>query len=191
MRARFVTLACCLGAVTVATAAFAGDGFGKDDKDQSSAMTVLAMADAAPGPERGPGEPPFAGPRPHGPRGFHGRPPITLMLSEQETAIGIRASQLDAWRDYSDAMQVMLAPPPRPDREVLASTEPFAMPKALAEDIAKRADAAKKVQAAIEKLKTTLTPEQLERAARLAPPPPPPGHGPHGGVTGPGPEKPH
>lgn len=191
MRARYVTLACCLAAVTVGSAAFAGTGFGKDDKEQTSAMTVLAMADAAPGPDHGPrGEPDRAGPPPRGPHGCHGRPPLARILSEQETAIGIRANQLDAWRDFSDAMQAMMAPPARPPAEALGAKEAFAFPKAMADEVEKRAEAARKVEAAIEKLKTTLTPEQLERAARFAPPPPPFGPRPHGGEMGPGPDKP-
>ncbi len=202
MKARYLALAGCACALATGAVAFADVGSAKADKDQSSAMTVVAMAD--PGPDHGPDGPPpgghgFSGARfpgarfadPDGPRhggphnGPYGRPPIARLLGEAETAIGVRANQLDAWRDFTDAMQAMMAPPKPPSEDVLAATEPFALPKAMAEDAARRADAAKKVQAAIETLKKTLTPEQLERAARFAPPPPPPGARPHPGEMGP------
>ena len=115
---------------------------------------------------------------PPGPRRFEERagrqmpgldlPPeaaLAACLAILETRIGIRAEQLNAWRDYTSALQALLPPPdlrrfdprgPRPD----AGTAPFAREEALADDVAKRAEAAQKLKSAIVALRTTLTPEQ-------------------------------
>ncbi|MBK5567909.1 hypothetical protein [Ensifer sp. SSB1] len=127
---------------------------------------------------------------PPGPRRFEGRagrqipgldvPPeaaLAACLAILETRIGIRAEQLNAWRDYTSALQALLPPPgprqfdprePHPDAipggpPQLASeveTGPFAREEALADDFVKRAAAARKLKSAIAALRTTLTPEQ-------------------------------
>lgn len=127
---------------------------------------------------------------PPGPHRFEGRagrqmpgldvPPeaaLAACLAILETRIGIRAEQLNAWRDYTSALQALLPPPgprqfdprdPRPEAipggppqfGSDAAKEPFAREETLADDFVKRAEAAQKLKSAIAALRTTLTPEQ-------------------------------
>ncbi|RVA44961.1 hypothetical protein, partial [Mesorhizobium sp. M7A.F.Ca.CA.004.09.1.2] len=146
---------------------------------------VVAMQD---GPDHGP----MAGPGPHepmrpgsqgfGPQGFGPRrmgPPPEFMLAARlaalETRVGIRTEQLDAWRDYTSALQAVLSPP-RPNHGRPGSAEakgpdaagpggkpdPFAFQEKLADDVTARAVSAGKLKDAIAELRAKLTPEQLE-----------------------------
>lgn len=166
--------------------------------------------DANPGPMPWPGP---RGPMRHGPEAFGprrlGPPPemLAARLSILETRIGIRSEQLDAWRDYTSALQAVLAPPrfdhgpgapgePEaggpdapgsiPDQ---ARRDPFAFPEKLADEVTKRAAAAAKLKDAIAVLRTKLTPEQLEilaSADRPHGPPPGPWGNPPDDAAGPG-----
>ncbi|TPK97981.1 MULTISPECIES: hypothetical protein [unclassified Mesorhizobium] len=148
--------------------------------------------DAGPGPMRWHGQR-WAmrhGPEDFGPRRM-GPPPEMLAahLSLLETRIGIRSEQLDAWRDYTSALQAVLAPRARPDFGLGgtggpgpdrpapgAARDPFALQEKLADDVTTRAASAAKLKDAIATLRSKLTPEQLEILASAdRPHGPPPG----------------
>lgn len=160
--------------------------------------------------DAGPGPMPWHGPRQamrHGPEDFGpqrmGPPPefLAARLAALETRVGIRSEQLDAWRDYTSALQAVLAPP-RPDfgppgrgpddaaggkldqaRPDQAGHDPFAFQEKLADEVTKRAASAAKLKDAIAVLRAKLTPEQLEILASADRP-----HGPPPGPCGDPPE---
>lgn len=156
---------------------------------------MIAADDEAPSPgglEAGRplrrGRPPVPGGPHPGPFPPHGGP-LTLArnLAAAETAVGIRPNQMDAWRDFTDAFQAAVPPPPgrppRPDAPAPAAAgadvpAPFALITALATRDEEAGKAGARLKQAVEALRTQLTPEQLERLARIEPsllPPPPPG----------------
>jgi hypothetical protein len=174
---------------------------------------VMAMQDGSDhGPMPGPGP---HGPMRHGPQGFGPRrmgPPPEFMLAARlaalETRVGIRSEQLDAWRDYTSALQAVLTPP-RPDHGPggpdgrgpdagasegpggnagHAEPDPFAFQEKLAAAVTARAVSAGKLKDAIAELRAKLTPEQLELLASAEPPhgpPPGPWGGPPDDAAGP------
>ncbi|MBZ9707691.1 hypothetical protein LB543_13265 [Mesorhizobium sp. ESP7-2] len=191
-----------------------------------SAAAIHPALAAQPDPGAAPGEPPVMamqdgpdhGPMRHGPQGWglqgfgpHGfgpegfgprrlGPPPEFMLAAWlaalETRVGIRSEQLDAWRDYTSALQVVLSPR-RPDRGPQAkgpdagaggTPDPFAFQERLADDVTARAASAAKLKDAIAELRAKLTPEQLEilaSAERPHGPPPGPWGGPSNDAVGP------
>lgn len=173
---------------------------------------VVAQANLPPSPPPPPGAPPQRGPeagppplRDGKPGSGPGRPPLSHELAAMQTEIGIRSHQIDAWRDFTDAL-LAVTTPPAPSQGLRAAppappkAEPFAPALRLANDAVERGRKAERLIKAIDTLRGSLTPEQLEKVAaldgRFAPPrggPRPPfGHGqpgPHP-ERGPGPDQP-
>ncbi|SDA97331.1 hypothetical protein [Mesorhizobium qingshengii] len=193
-----------------------------DPAAPGDAPPMMAMQDGAMqgGPDHGPmawfgqNGPGPLGPMRHGPQGFGpegpgprmGPPPefmLAARLAALETRIGVRTEQLDAWRDYTSALQAVLSPP-RPDHgpggpggpgpeakgpdAAGGKPDAFAFQERLADDVTARAVSAGQLKDAITVLRTKLTPDQLEilaSAERPHGPPPGPWGGPPNDAAGP------
>ena len=92
------------------------------------------------------------------------------LLAAQETAIGIRPDQMEAWRAYSEALLALI-----PDRATVVSLvgkpdegpegpEAFGRAEALSDALVNYADKARVLKQAITDLRAKLTSEQLEAA---------------------------
>jgi hypothetical protein len=140
------------------------------------------VAEAGPPPHCEPmarpgGAPAFnPGPRPDGAsRGAFAPGHLAIWLGAAETEIGIRANQLDAWRDFTDALLGVLTPPaPSAPAETASATppgpshnEPFERARRLANNAIARGHHGEDLLKAIQTLSDRLTPEQLTKVAEL------------------------
>jgi hypothetical protein len=100
----------------------------------------------------------------------HGPGDLPRMLSAVETEIGIRTNQLDAWRDFTDALLATVqrpSPPPASAQGADEKAQPFALAQRLADNAIARAKSAENLLKAIDALRSKLTPDQLAKVTEL------------------------
>ncbi|WP_421698228.1 hypothetical protein [Ancylobacter sp.] len=94
-----------------------------------------------------------------------------MLLSAQETALGIRTDQMDAWRGYTTALIALLPSGERLGRwteeKRRAEAQAFDLAQDLASAAIERAEKARVLQEAVSKLKAALTPEQMSMAKQM------------------------
>ena len=135
-------------------------GHGRDGYGRSGDMPRCERGGPGPGAMH-------HGPGPQGP----GR--LAAKLSAVETEIGIRANQLDAWRDFTDALLATIKPPSPPWQDGASTAtsddanKPFALADRLADNAIARGQSGEALKKAVATLRTTLTPEQLTKVEAI------------------------
>lgn len=152
-----------LGSLALLTAAWGEPGRGMGPGPHSWYGGKMMRCNAQ---HAGPGFGPGAG---HGWHGGGGPDMLARRLGMMETEIGIRANQLDAWRDFTDALLATAKPPFGPNTSTPTSDgkEPFALAQRLADNAIARAKSGQDLLKAVDALRTKLTPEQLTKVAEL------------------------
>jgi hypothetical protein len=152
-----------LGSLALLTAAWGEPGRGMGPGPHSWYGGKMMRCNAQ---HAGPGFGPGAG---HGWHGGGGPDMLARRLGMMETEIGIRTNQLDAWRDFTDALLATAKPPFGPNASTQASDgkEPFALAQRLADNAIARAKSGQDLLKAVDALRTKLTPEQLTKVAEL------------------------